>query len=121
MVSDNSGDSSIQKAYYIDGVKQFAATFKKVDGLDESQPLAFCKGTSLSLSGTSVRVMLEKTDITGKTVEKIQRIGFWVTNNDIVLTAAYEQKITLLQARYSIIILALTVFCGCILLKQVKH
>lgn len=118
-IAADSAEKSIYMPYSEDGLTNKTAQLHLNEGLNHALPMAYTSGNSVSLAGCkSIRMMTEKTDITGKTLEDIQAMGYSVENEQEIREGIYELEIVMLKLKYSFIIAGLLIAFGYTMKKE---
>ena len=66
------------------------------------------------------RVMFHKDDISGSHILALQNLGYFVVNQEDILSDTYEQELLLQKLKYSMEMIALSSACIYLLLNKIK-
>lgn len=110
---------SLSVPYSEDETLSKTAQFVLNDALKNDSPMAFAAGNSVSFAGcTNIRLMTEKTDISGMTLENLRMLGYMVENEQEILEGTHELEIVMLKLKYGLIIAVLAFSLGAVLVKD---
>lgn len=111
--------NSVRMDYSREDMTAGNAQFTLSLGLRNDMPMAYTSGNSVSLEGcTSIRLMCSKNDITGSTLEKIQRLGYAVENEQEIREGMHALEIVMLKIKYGMMVVILAISLGWVLMKE---
>lgn len=113
--------SPARLAYQIEDSRE-SGNFTLADSFPAEESYAVTAGSTVDLGGSStLRVMLEKTDLSGADVRRLESLGFSVMNREFLLEQSYETELMMTRLRYGLIATILSVTAGIAFLLAAKE
>lgn len=112
-------ENQVSRLYRAGEEENRMARFVLESGLDHSSPMAYVAGNSVTLSeSSSIRLLMEKTDITGKTLEKISAMGYSAENEQEIQEELRELETVMLKLKYHALLTGLSAALGYVLIQK---
>ncbi len=96
-------------------------TYSDKTNLPQGEGLVLATSADFENECTALRVMFSKTDITGGTIESLQRLGFGIENYDKIIEMANAEELTFTKFKYSAIISFLSTAFAIVLSKKNRN
>lgn len=86
----------------------------------EDEPYVFCKGTNADLKKDAdrIRIQFEKQDLDGMNREILQKLGFSVENENVLLAEDYGRRLEIIKIKYGMLIACICIVSAGILVKR---